>query len=63
MTNTESIIQGLANCQRHGIQTMTFRVGRYTGNNPSVIPALRRRGYAVKRNADGTYSITTKEAA
>lgn len=59
MTNTESVIKGLESCQRHGIQTMTFRVGKNTGNHPSVIAALRRRGYQVTRNANGTYSVTT----
>ena len=60
MTNTESIIKGLESCQRHGIKTMQFRVGKNTGNNPSVIGALRKRGYLVERKPGGGYTITTK---
>lgn len=42
MTNTERLIANL------GTQpSITFMVGKYTGNGNSVVAALRRRGYKV----------------
>lgn len=38
-------------------------VGRYTGSGPSVVAALRRRGYSVERAASGSYEITAGPVA
>lgn len=56
MTNTERLIESFKHCQREG-STCCFMVGRYTGNGPSVVAALRRRGYSVER-IKGGYEIT-----
>lgn len=58
MTNTERLIASIERCKTLGIKEFVFMVGRYTGNGPSVINALRRRGYKVqKTGAPGTYSV------
>lgn len=49
MTNTERLIASIEHCKMHGIKEFVFMVGRYTGNGPSVINALRRRGYKVQK--------------
>lgn len=57
MTNTERLIQSLTSGYPHGVARMTFWVGKYTGNGPSVVNALRRRGYQVTRQANGSYVV------
>lgn len=57
MTNTERLIDNFKHCQREG-QACQFMVGRYTGNGPSVVAALRRRGYSVEPTGKGSYQIT-----
>lgn len=47
MTNTERLIKNLEHANNLGYPTVFFRVGKYTGNGPSVVEALRRRGYEV----------------
>ncbi len=49
MTNTERLINDLMFNISNGINYVDFWVGKYTGNNPSVINALRNRGYKVNR--------------
>jgi hypothetical protein len=49
MTNTERLIQSLAYAEQSGQRGLTFMVGRYTGNGPAVVAALRRRGYEVTK--------------
>ncbi|MBF6615546.1 MAG: hypothetical protein ITG07_02350 [Candidimonas sp.] len=56
MTNTERLIANFNACAEQGVNCH-FMVGRYTGNGPSVVAALRRRGYTVERSGSG-YVIT-----
>lgn len=49
MTNTERLIASLECAINAGIPHVSFMVGKYTGNGPSVVAALRRRGYRVER--------------
>ncbi len=49
MTNTEHLIANLEFAISCGIFSIHFYVGKWTGNNPSVVNALRRRGYVVKK--------------
>lgn len=65
MTNTERLIQSLEHSAKAGTPSVTFTVGRYTGNGPSVVAALRRRGYRVDRvrGTQATYSLHEKAAA
>lgn len=59
LSNTDRLVQQLAHAQRHGAAELVFRVGKATGNGPSVIAALRRRGYIVDRvpASLGTYRM------
>lgn len=57
MTNTERLIHNFKHCQREGV-ACRFMVGRYTGNGPSVVAALRRRGYSVEPTGKGSYQLT-----
>lgn len=57
MTNTERLISDLAFAKSIGSTKIEFRVGRCTGNSPSVITSLRRRGYIVERVKGTTYSM------
>lgn len=47
MSNTERLIADLDHCTKHGVPYVNFMVGKYTGNGPSVVAALRRRGFKV----------------
>lgn len=59
LTNTERLIANIKHCMENGNTTMHFYVGRYTGNGPSVVAALRRRGYSVsKTNVRGRYEVS-----
>lgn len=49
MTNTERLIASVEHAAKYGQGTITFMVGRYTGNGPSVVAALRRRDYKVDK--------------
>lgn len=57
MTNTERLISEHATCQKHGVNCR-FAVGKYTGNGPTVVPALRRRGYTVTKLRNAYYELT-----
>jgi hypothetical protein len=54
MTNTERLIATLNNSMTGEV---LFTVGRWTGNGPSVVAALRRRGYTVTKSGSG-YRLT-----
>lgn len=56
LSNTDRLIKNYEACQRAGV-ICRFSVGKYTGNGPSVVAALRRRGYAVERLPSGSYEI------
>lgn len=60
-TNTERLIAVFNHCQEHAL-TCRFRVGKYTGNGPSVVAALRRRGYTVSKLRQSSYEITAGPA-
>jgi len=49
MTNTERLLANLEHSAKAGVSCMEFMVGKYTGNGPSVVEALRRRGVRVER--------------
>lgn len=49
MTNTQRLIASLECAINSGTPHVNFMVGKYTGNGPSVVAALRRRGYMVTR--------------
>ncbi len=60
MTNTERLIATLEHAVKYGHDSVTFMVGKYTGNGSSVVPALVRRGYRVDRvpsNGSSTYRL------
>lgn len=56
MTNTERLEREFLLCQKAEVPCR-FRVGKYTGNGPSVVAALRRRGYTVERLQPASYAI------
>lgn len=56
MTNTERLIKNFEACREQGFYC-GFMTGKYTGNGPSVVAALRRRGYKVERLGVGSYQI------
>lgn len=62
MTNTERLIENFQHCAKEGV-VCRFMVGRHTGNGPSVVAALRRRGYSVGCTGTGSYEITAGPAA
>jgi hypothetical protein len=49
-TNTDRLIATYEQAEREGYLPVRFMAGRWTGNSPAVIPALRRRGYKVERD-------------
>ncbi len=57
MTNTEQLVEQLERTAKSGVPCMVFMVGKYTGNGPSVVGALRRRGFRVERvgGSNSTY--------
>jgi len=58
ISNTERLIASLEFSSRFGVPYVTFSVGKYTGNGPSVVAALRRRGFKVDRCVTpGTYKL------
>lgn len=61
MTNTERLIANLEHAVKWGKPCVVFSVGKYTGNGPSVVAALRRRGYTVKKvpaSCPATYQLS-----
>ena len=58
LSNTDRLIANFEDCQRGGVDKCRFRVGKYTGNGPSVVAALRRRGYTVEKLNSASYEIT-----
>lgn len=59
MTNTERLIETLTAAIAAGQDHVRFYTGRYTGNGPSVVNPLRRRGYTVIRKIEG-YELRSK---
>lgn len=51
MTNTERLISELIKANCAGFGHLDFYVGKHTGNGPSVVGALRCRGYTVEKLA------------
>ena len=62
MTNTEKLIADLECCKKNGVHHVDFMVGRYTGNGPAVVAALRRRGYAVSKIPAGRAAMYRLES-
>lgn len=58
-TNTERLICDLKTGLLNGHTEVSFMVGRYTGNGPSVVAALRKRGFVVDRRIGG-YTLRAK---
>jgi hypothetical protein len=56
MTNTERLIADFEEAEKHNALPLRFMVGRNTGNAPSVIAALRRRGFVVE-GVNGKYEV------
>ena len=63
MTNTQRLIASLDHAIMYGIPHVDFMVGRYTGNGPTVVAALRRRGYIVTKVPAGRATMYRLEAA
>lgn len=61
MTNTEQLLASLEWHQQYEYQHMDFYVGRFTGNGPAVVAAMRRRGYRVEKLSPGRYRVHAKE--
>ena len=61
-SNTDRLIANFEHAEREGCLPVNFMVGRYTGNGPSVVPALRRRGFIVERTHHG-YAIKGRAVA
>lgn len=61
LTNTERLIKSLEGAVLNGYSNVQFMVGRYTGNGPSVVAALRARGFVVDRKGGG-YILHAKAA-
>lgn len=59
MTNTDRLVCDLEAAEQvHGSSaTIHFNVGKFTGNSPVVIAALRRRGLTVQRDV-GAWVLT-----
>ena len=57
MTNTERLIATLESAKKSGANEVTFYVGRYTGNGPSVVAALRRRGFKVVKQQSASNAL------
>lgn len=62
LTNTDRLIASFEHCQKFGQDKCFFYVGKYTGNGPSVVSALRRRGYTVDKLGQAYYEITAGPA-
>lgn len=62
LSNTDRLIANFEHAEREGCLPVNFMVGRYTGNGPSVVAALRRRGFSVERTIHG-YAITARAVA
>jgi hypothetical protein len=60
-TNTERLIKDLETSIANGIDSVNFMVGKNTGNGPSVVAALRARGYTVDRKVNG-YQLLAKNS-
>lgn len=63
LTNTQRLILSFEHAEKFGDLPLRFLVGRYTGNGPSVVAALRRRGYKVEVAGQATYAIIGKQEA
>lgn len=58
MKNADRLIEALKFSKMNGVDYVDFYVGRYTGNGPSVVPALRRRGYKVEYFGHALYRLS-----
>ena len=54
MKNTDRPIESLKFSKMNGVDY----VGRYTGNGPSVVASLRRRGYKVEYFGHALYRLS-----
>lgn len=66
MTNTERLIASVEHAAKFDQPSITFKVGKYTGNGSSVVAALRRRGYVVDKVPAGgiaCYRLHAKQPA
>lgn len=61
-SNTDRLISDLEVSVANHVDHVDFAVGKYTGNGPSVVAALRRRGFEVSKLSPGTYRLHAKEA-
>jgi hypothetical protein len=50
VSSTDRLIADLELSKKLGDGKVRFEVGRFTGNGPAVIAALRKRGYSVAPN-------------
>lgn len=58
ITNTDKLIAEFSLVEHNGGSVMRFSVGKNTGNGPSVVAALRRRGFEVGRvPVSGSYEM------
>lgn len=57
LTNTDRLIETLERAEFSGNGVVFFYVGKYTGNGPAVIPALRKRGFKVSKHVTGMYEL------
>ncbi len=60
-SNTDRLISDLELSVANHVDHVDFEVGKYTGNGPSVVAALRRRGFEVSKRSPGTYRLHAKE--
>lgn len=60
LTGTERLEASLKIAVLNGGSTVQFKVGRWSGSSPSVVGALRRRGYLVKSDMDGGFVLHEK---
>lgn len=60
LTNTERLIATLEHAEKYGDGTVIFNVGKYTGNGPSVVAALKKRGFDVSVYTSGGGSYVLK---
>ena len=64
LSNTDRLIKSFEATTKAGLASMDFSVGKYTGNGPGVVAALRRRGLKITRNTTpGSYRMESGSAA
>ena len=60
-SNSDRLICDLEVSVANHVNHVDFAVGKYTGNGPSVVAALRRRGFEVSKIAAATYRLHAKD--